>query len=480
MITLKAQIFRRIYTGTLLVILLFLAAYYLSAGRLFIFNYEKMAAHAYELLSSAEMQELLRGTDGAQELLDSVAEDVNYVICNDQFELLLGSVNNISYHPVIEHMRDIRDLFIPDPEPGQEKEQFGEPVSVKGKKEEDGQLYYIYVYKNTRNLFTKINFGMNVLFVCFGIMAVELLFCYKVILKRTMKGLDSVETGLHALSEGNYLARILEDPVPADLAKMAADFNRIAQTVHYDKSVIRNMEYLITKKGKKLDDTDVSSTKLARNITHQLKTPLAIISSQVELFNMETDPQKREYYYTSIMEEIDKMSLLITNILSEARNEHNYVSIRLRSTNISELFEDLVSKYESWLSYGGIHFSYSIAPGLFAMADPVQLEQAVHNYMMNAYRHTRKGKDVRLSVTEEEKLIRIVVFNEGNGIPVREMESIWEDSYQGEKSENREEIGLGLYIAKDIVIQHHGTCGVKNVSNGVEFWIRIPLLEEAL
>ena len=475
---LKEQLLQHLIGWTLFAILLLLAAYYFITAPVLLNMYSRMVARAYDSLCTVSLQDLLRGSSQDIELLDEVSRLADYTICDEQFELVLSSYNYGGNNHILTRIRKDPDSFILDPVPERETERFGSPISIKGKVEESGHTYYVYVFKNTSLLLEKIHFGMNVLVICFAILSVILVFFYWIHLNGHMQQFEKIRSQISILAKGDYLTRISAETFPSDVEGLAKDLNHIAETINYDKSALRNLEYLLTKKGKNNNKEDVSSTKLARNITHQLKTPLAIISSQVELCSMETDPQKRDYYYTSIMEEIDKMSMLITNILTEAKNDHNYVSIRLRRTNVSELFGDLVLKYESWLSSGDIRFSHNIEPDLYAMADPVQLEQAVHNYMMNAFSHTRKGKQICLTCVRDGEWLQIKVFNEGNGIPLKEMESIWEDSYQGEKSGNRQGTGLGLYIVKDIVIQHHGICGLNNLSNGVEFWIEIPLLRD--
>lgn len=95
--------------------------------------------------------------------------------------------------------------------------------------------------------------------------------------------------------------------------------------------------------------------------------------------------------------------------------------------------------------------------------------------MMNALKHTRQGKRICLSLSVNEKKAKIVVYNDGNGIAESDLGKIWEGYYQGENEDIHGDIGLGLYIVKDIVTQHKSICGVKNTRTGVEFWIELNL-----
>ena len=177
------------------------------------------------------------------------------------------------------------------------------------------------------------------------------------------------------------------------------------------------------------------------------------------------------------MEEIDKMSLLISNILQNSKLEHEIMNVRLRWANLSEIIEELVPKYENLLATNRIELTTSIEEHCTAYIDPLQIEQAINNYMMNAYRHTKQGKNVKLSLYSDENNCFISVFNEGICIPDSELEGIWTDFYHKKATEAKAvgmEIGLGLYIVKDIMRQHNGECGVKNHKSGVEFYLQLP------
>ena len=111
-----------------------------------------------------------------------------------------------------------------------------------------------------------------------------------------------------------------------------------------------------------------------------------------------------------------------------------------------------------------------------AYLDPQQIEQAVNNYMMNATRYTKPGRSVRLSLSSTEDSFYISVYNDGPRLPEAELTKVWTGFYQsGEKRKNGStEIGMGLYIVKDIMNHHQGSCGALNQEAGVEFWMCFP------
>ena len=225
------------------------------------------------------------------------------------------------------------------------------------------------------------------------------------------------------------------------------------------------------KKNKDLAQFEDMRKTFVTNVTHELKTPLAIISSQVQM--MQYDELKKEYYYESIMEEIEKMSQMISQLLGDSFLENKIKQQEMEQQNISDLIENLIPKYKAWLATKKIQIISEIEPDCYAKADAGQLEQAVGNYIMNAYNHTKIGKKVKLLLKKEGKDLYISVYNEGEF--VTDQEKIWEKFIQlEEETGNKSRVGLGLYIVKDIVQAHNGQYGVNNKKGGVEFWIRIP------
>lgn len=218
------------------------------------------------------------------------------------------------------------------------------------------------------------------------------------------------------------------------------------------------------------------------NVSHELKTPLAVISGQVEMLQSMGDKIDRDYYFASIREEIDKMSELVSDLLEITIVEHRMDEMEMSPVNLSEMMEYLILKYDALFCRNRIHLKTGIAEKVQVYGNSMYLEQAVNNYIMNAFQHTAQGKRMEIRLETEDHFARIGVYNEGAGIAPEVMEHIWEGFYQNEKAKQKKELkvsnaGLGLYLVKKIVVQHQGECGAENREDGVEFWIRIPLLD---
>ncbi len=217
------------------------------------------------------------------------------------------------------------------------------------------------------------------------------------------------------------------------------------------------------------------------SVSHELKTPLAVISGQMEMLQSMGDRIDQDYYFTSIREEIDKMSRLVGNLLDLTIMEHQMEDMELREMDFSGMVQYMVQKYDALFQRNRVSLSTEIEEGCTVYGNRTYLEQAVNNYIMNAFQHTPQGKGIRITLVCEDGSAKLYVYNEGSSIADEELGQIWKGFYKesGSRRTNLREFrnaGLGLYFVKKITEIHHGDCGVRNVDGGVEFWLALPLM----
>lgn len=227
---------------------------------------------------------------------------------------------------------------------------------------------------------------------------------------------------------------------------------------------------------------DDMQNEFVANISHELKTPLSVISGQVEMLQNMGEEIDRDYYFASIREEIDKMSGMVSDLLDLTIMEHHMEQMEMSRVDASDLMQYMVLRYDALFKQNGVKVETQIAEGCFVRGNRMYLEQAVNNYIMNAFQHTPQGKRIRITLVREEQCARIGIYNEGSFIPEEDSGRIWQSFYMKARGINEEtskmsNAGLGLYTVKKIVEQHNGFCGVQNMEKGVEFWMRIPLFE---
>lgn len=159
---------------------------------------------------------------------------------------------------------------------------------------------------------------------------------------------------------------------------------------------LEKMSKASTEKKAKQSDYQLleSQREFVANISHELKTPLAVVSSQVEMLEIAGDKIDRSYYYSSIHEELDKMSRMVGELLDFSMLDNQMSSMEMSRVNVSEMIEYLLLRYDAMFRKNEIKVEQEIEKNCFAYGNRMYLERAVNNYLMNAFQHTEQGKRI--------------------------------------------------------------------------------------
>ena len=168
---------------------------------------------------------------------------------------------------------------------------------------------------------------------------------------------------------------------------------------------LEKMSKASTEKKAKQSDYQLleSQREFVANISHELKTPLAVVSSQVEMLEIAGDKIDRSYYYSSIHEELDKMSRMVGELLDFSMLDNQMSSMEMSRVNVSEMIEYLLLRYDAMFRKNEIKVEQEIEKNCFAYGNRMYLERAVNNYLMNAFQHTEQGKRIRITLKKEKK-----------------------------------------------------------------------------
>ncbi len=304
---------------------------------------------------------------------------------------------------------------------------------------------------------------------------------------------------MHFMSNGlsvpiKKLELVAKDIAQRDFSQKAdengkfEELNNLASSINSMSEQLQKYIVNIEKSKKILVQQNIQQERLEKarkdfvsNVSHELKTPLAIISSQVEMLEYLKDKEQRDYYYTSIQEEITKMSEMVGNLLNITVMEHNMGQISKKSFDLNETVTYIILKYDALFQRKGVKVFTEIEEDFIVYGDRDYIEQAVGNFIMNALQHTEDGDIVKISLSNKNNNTYFRVYNQGNAIERSEMENIWKSFYFNDESKEEdialEHTGLGLYIVKCVIEMHGGSCGVNNLEDGVEFWFSLPSVQ---
>ena len=249
--------------------------------------------------------------------------------------------------------------------------------------------------------------------------------------------------------------------------------NKLEVTISELKSANNELKHDIEKKT----EIDEMRKEFLSNVSHELKTPLALIQGYAEGLQecINDDAQSRDFYCEVIMDEADKMNQMVKKLLTLNQLEFGNQAVTMERFNLTELIEGVISSTGILLNQNGIQIEFLEHEPMYVWGDEFMVEEVVTNYLSNAIHHADFAKKITIWYTKKEDCVRVGVFNTGKPIPEEDLPNIWIKFYKVDKARTREYggSGIGLSIVKAIMESFHRECGVENHEDGVEFWFEL-------
>lgn len=219
--------------------------------------------------------------------------------------------------------------------------------------------------------------------------------------------------------------------------------------------------------------------QLISNITHELKTPLAIIHSYAEGLQSGIAEEKKEKYLSTILEESERMDAMVFEMLDFSRLESGKVRLSTDHFSLLELTEGIAEKLTPAAGERGLSFSWGFTNECRLTADESRLGQVVTNLVSNAVRYAKEDGTIWIRVFSDENNAYFQIENQADHLPKETLEKLFETFYRADDSRTGKGTGLGLPIAKSIVDLHRGTLTAANTwvngSKCIQFSFQIPL-----
>ena len=213
------------------------------------------------------------------------------------------------------------------------------------------------------------------------------------------------------------------------------------------------------------------------NVSHELKTPIALIQGYAEGLSegIAEDKESRDYYCEVIMDEANKMNQLVKQLLTLNALEDGNDAPVFERFDLSDLIGGVVNASALLAQQKGIRIHFESPGPVYVWADEFKIEEVITNYLNNALNHADGEKNIVISIHRESGCVRVTVFNNGNPIPEKDLPNLWTKFYKVDKARTRAYggSGIGLSIVKAIMEAHHQQYGVRNVEDGVEFWFTL-------
>jgi two-component system, OmpR family, sensor histidine kinase VanS len=356
--------------------------------------------------------------------------------------------------------------------------QDGDRIRLLGKINKDGKTYYMVIRLSVKSIgfetriINKFNFYISSFAIVIGGLIVYIM------AKQLAKPIEEINKVAINVSNLDFSIRAKEVRRKDELGSLAVNINTMADRLKSNIDNLKEANHKLELDNELMNQVDEQRKEFIANISHELKTPLAILSGYTELLNNDVPGIDKTFYFETILDETHKMDVLIQSLLNLSNMENRLHELKLVNLDIFKFVEHIYRKNEILIQNSGQISSFVGEPCGMVMADPLYLEEAITNYISNAITYTEKGKMIQMSIRRSAEEVVLSVFNEGGRISEEHLEKIWNSFYREDKSRTRTEqnnIGLGLYIVRSIMNAHHGKCGVENKNDGVEFWISLRL-----
>jgi signal transduction histidine kinase len=269
-------------------------------------------------------------------------------------------------------------------------------------------------------------------------------------LKRLADGARQIESGSYP---------VLEKEGPREIQELAESFNQMS---------------------KRVQQTEESQRDFLANVSHELKTPLTSIQGFAQSIQdgAASTPQELIQAANVIYDESSRMHRLVLDLLTLSKLEEGTANLLYTPVNLSLILDQLDEKMLPQIQTAGLIIKKQIKPDQMVMGDGDRLAQVFTNLVDNAIKFTPAGGRITLRLTTDPAGVLASVSDTGSGIPNHEEARIFERFYQVDKSRrggSSRGIGLGLAIARQIVISHNGEIwAASEPGKGSTFFVRLP------
>ena len=275
--------------------------------------------------------------------------------------------------------------------------------------------------------------------------------------KKLSKPITKISNEAKKLADGNFSANFKTD---IDIYEI----NELADSLNYTKN--------------ELSKTESLKRDLMANVSHDLKTPLTMIKAYAEMVRDLTynNKEKREENLNTIIEETDRLTLLVNDILDLSNAESGNATLKIENIDLIVLINQVIQRFKILEVQENYQFIFTHPKNTIIKADYKRIYQVIYNLINNAINYTGEEKKIYINIKENKNNYLVEIKDTGKGIKKEDLKHIWDKYYHSDKKHKRNNYGtgLGLSIVKNILQMHKYKYGVKSSNKGSTFYFEIP------
>lgn len=387
-------------------------------------------------------------------LLDETGNILSYVVLDKKVRL-----KNVDVLPIKEFIVSNGEAYVlgDDPRNPGEKTIFS-ATEVR----EDGQfLGYVYMVlasEKYEDILGSLSSGyllkigtQTFIVTLFGAFAIGL-----ILIAFLTRNLRAIILTVRNFEKGNYLERI---PIKGkgELSHLSKTFNQMADTI------LQNID--------ELKEVDTLRRDLIANVSHDLRSPMAVIHGYIETLiikeeNLSVEERKR--YLEIVLQSSEKLQKLVADLFELSKLEAEQVKVHCEPVNLNELIADTQASYQLIAKEKNIVLANHIPPATMVNADSKLIQRVIQNLMDNALKYTPSNGEVTIKALKKEVKIHFEISNSGKGIAEQDLKNIFNRYFVVDRDQKQiEGTGLGLAIVKKIIDLHSSAIQVSSKINGL-------------
>lgn len=262
-----------------------------------------------------------------------------------------------------------------------------------------------------------------------------------------------------------------------EIGILGENINTLSATLEQTISELKTANNELLRDVEKKEQIDEMRKEFLSNVSHELKTPIALIQGYAEGLRegINDDVESREFYCDVIIDEAGKMNEMVKKLLTLNQLEFGNDMASMERFDVLEMITTFVQSADILTRQSEIQVKIEGDSPCYVWADEYKTEEVIRNYFSNAMNHCQGEKIIHIKTRQINDKIRISIFNTGSPISTEALPHIWEKFYKADKARTREYggSGVGLSIVKAIMESMNEDYGVNNYENGVEFWFEL-------
>jgi signal transduction histidine kinase len=276
--------------------------------------------------------------------------------------------------------------------------------------------------------------------------------------KRVSKSIITINDSAKKLSKGDF-----------NVSFTGRDYKEISE-------LSDTLNYAAVELGK----TEKLQKELIANVSHDLRTPLTMITGYAEVMRDlpgENTPENVQV----IIDEANRLSNLVNDLLDISKLQSGINGFDKTAYNLTESIRKVIARYAKLINQEGYKIQFDFEEEVYIEEDEIRLYQVLYNLMNNAVNYTGEDKTIIVRQVVKGGKVRVEVRDTGEGISKKDLPHVWERYYKSDKKHKRAVMGsgLGLSIAKNILELHGADFGVESrIGKGSVFWFEIETRKE--